>query len=309
MIMVISRSSLKRLGKPQLQDSGTILSAANRSKIPTDGRYGADFMLRKSDGRQHSGRGFCYVNEKLDVSPTWRRDSCWLNANHSDVFNAGLDRCTKKKATIQLKTDAHPVFIKDRHRGRCIGVWNWSSYQSPLFGWSEKAVQHACRFLTAAEKNYGQVEKEALAITFAVGKFHSYTYGRHFKLLKGLYSPYLERREECPSARQINYNAGLFCRRITTSNFGQADALSRLIAEQATPQEGMVIASTEMDAAAIFTTTTSKVPVDVKRIAEETRKDSQLKDVLEFIKLGVRPQKPQNVTSRFVPLRGSLSTQ
>ncbi|VDP15343.1 unnamed protein product [Heligmosomoides polygyrus] len=58
MIRMISRSSWKRLGKPQLQDSDTVIGASNGIKIPTDGRFEADFMLRKSDGHQHSGRGF-----------------------------------------------------------------------------------------------------------------------------------------------------------------------------------------------------------------------------------------------------------
>ncbi|KAL6731117.1 hypothetical protein Aduo_002022 [Ancylostoma duodenale] len=48
---------------------------------------------------------------------------------------------------------------------------------------TEKAICHASRSLTAAEKNYGRVEKEGLALIFAVRKFHHYIYGRRFKLL------------------------------------------------------------------------------------------------------------------------------
>lgn len=45
-----------------------------------------------------------------------------------------------------------------------------------------KAVSHAARSLTPAEQGYSQVEKEALALIFAVTKFHKMIYGRRFNL-------------------------------------------------------------------------------------------------------------------------------
>ncbi len=43
---------------------------------------------------------------------------------------------------------------------------------------SERPVAFASRTLTKSEKNYAQVEKEALSLIFGVNHFHSYLYGR-----------------------------------------------------------------------------------------------------------------------------------
>ncbi|OON17913.1 hypothetical protein X801_06242, partial [Opisthorchis viverrini] len=45
-----------------------------------------------------------------------------------------------------------------------------------------KAIAHAVRSLTLAERNYSQLKK-ALAIVFTVKKFHKMTCGHHFTLL------------------------------------------------------------------------------------------------------------------------------
>ena len=47
----------------------------------------------------------------------------------------------------------------------------------------ERPVAYVSRALSSAEQNYAQIEREALAIVFAVRRFHQYLYGRTFTLV------------------------------------------------------------------------------------------------------------------------------
>ena len=47
----------------------------------------------------------------------------------------------------------------------------------------EKPIAFASSSLAIAEKKYSQLEKEGLAIVFAVKRFHQYLFGRHFIIL------------------------------------------------------------------------------------------------------------------------------
>ena len=48
---------------------------------------------------------------------------------------------------------------------------------------TERPVAHASRTLTSTERNYSQLEKEALALVYGVQKFHQYLYGRQIVLV------------------------------------------------------------------------------------------------------------------------------
>ena len=47
---------------------------------------------------------------------------------------------------------------------------------------TERPVCFASRSLTASERNYGHIEKEGLALVFAVKKFHHYLFGHKFNI-------------------------------------------------------------------------------------------------------------------------------
>ena len=47
----------------------------------------------------------------------------------------------------------------------------------------ERPIAYSSRTLSQPEKNYSQIEKEALALVYGVKKFHKYLYGRRFLLV------------------------------------------------------------------------------------------------------------------------------
>ncbi|GFV27592.1 uncharacterized protein TNCV_3189101 [Trichonephila clavipes] len=103
---------------------------------------------------------------------------------------------------------------------------------------SEKPAMFASRSLTKTERNYSQIDKEALSIVWGVKRFYQYLFGRHFDLVtdhKPLVSIFAPNRSlPCLSAtRMVHYALFLQAFSYTikyrnTKNHGNADALSRL---------------------------------------------------------------------------------
>ncbi|XP_041785534.1 uncharacterized protein K02A2.6-like [Anopheles merus] len=122
---------------------------------------------------------------------------------------------------------------------------------------SMKVVQHASRTLAPAELNYGQPEKEALALVYAVTKFHKYLLGRHFTLLTD-HKPLLSifgsmkgiplhtaNRLQRWALTMLNYDFEI--QHVSTNEFGCADLLSRLIDQTIQPEEEYVIAALSIE--------------------------------------------------------------
>lgn len=164
----------------------------------------------------------------------------------------------------------------------------------------QKAVCHASRTLTSAERNYSQIEKEGLALIFAVKKFHKMLQGRTFTLYtdhkpllaifspkKGI-SPHTANRLQRWATLLIGYDFVL--KFINTESFGHADALSRLISERSRKQsdEDLVVATieTDTDVRHVFKESIRHLPVTASMIQKATRTDSLLSTIIVFLKKG-----------------------
>ena len=166
---------------------------------------------------------------------------------------------------------------------------------------TETPIAYASRTLTSAERNYAQVEKEALSLVFGIQKFHQYLYGRRFILLtdhkplttilgpKNGIPPLAAARMQRWALLLSAYSYDIQFR--PTKKHANADGLSRLPLSDSIPL-GNVPDPTMFNIAQL-----SCLPVTAKMIASATRTDPVLSKVLICLKEGW----PQPVPGALLP--------
>lgn len=153
---------------------------------------------------------------------------------------------------------------------------------------SERPIAYGSRTLHQHERNYAQIDKEALSIMFGLSKFHQYVFGRKFRIvtdhkpLLGLLHPN-KRIPEVISPRMFRWSL-----KLGTYDYdlefrpgklhSNADGLSRLPLKV---QESGDLPSEELTE--IFLLQASlDAPISVGRIAQETSMDAELKLVYQY---------------------------
>lgn len=170
---------------------------------------------------------------------------------------------------------------------------------------SMKAFLHVSRRLLPAETRYSQIELEALAIVWTVTKLHKYLFGRKFTLFtdhrpllaifgsnKGV-PTHVANRIRRWAITLMAYNFSIH--HIRTEDFGHADVLSRLIAEQREDQqEDMVVAEVRINQLFVKQIETA-MPVSFADIERETKMDQVLPIVMKYVNNGwPAPREIQN---------------
>ena len=182
---------------------------------------------------------------------------------------------------------------------------------------SEEPIAFASKTLSKAERGYAQVEKDGLSIVYGIRKFNQYLSGRHFTILtdhkplltifgpdKSLPAMYLQRLQRWALLLMghdydIRYRA--------SAEHCNADALSRLPAgpDVAFDREEEVRAITS-EVQQIATEVVSEFPITWKLVAECTKKDTVLSQVLNFVRNGWPTSGPE---CRMDALRPFFKTQ
>ena len=201
-----------------------------------------------------------------------------------------------KKALINITQLAHydpsvPITVAADASNAGLGGTLYHTFSDG----SRKPISHASRALTPAEKNYSQVEKEGLALIFAVKKFHRYIYGRKFTLetdhkpLLGIFGSkkgvpgYTANRLQRWAIILMNYDFNI--NYTSTLEFGHADVLSRLIKQTPMPDEDYVISCVKCDGD-VMEESLQQLPLKYEDIKRATLKCEDLKLVMRFLKEG-----------------------
>ncbi|XP_037876915.1 uncharacterized protein K02A2.6-like [Bombyx mori] len=159
-------------------------------------------------------------------------------------------------------------------------------------GCQERVVAYASRALTTHELHYSQIHKEALAIVFAVEKFHQYLYGRKFilrtdhKPLVSIFGPNIGIPSAAASRLQrwaIKLSAYDFEIEYVRTDKNVADALSRLIESQ---KNDVASEETDLPEQTYLHFSTEALLIDYNVLKKQTSSDPILSRVLSYIRDG-----------------------
>ena len=181
---------------------------------------------------------------------------------------------------------------------------------SHVINGEERPIAFSSRTLSKAERNYGQVEKEALALIFGVKKFHKYVYGRSFtmvtdhKPLLSIFNP----KTAVPSitaARMQRWAMFLSAYQYTIEykcgkSHANADFFSRLPIHKNQDFE---------DPSTVFQVSyVEELPVMAADVAKETLKDATLATVYQYVMEGWPNKVQEDALKPYYQRKDQLAT-
>ena len=171
---------------------------------------------------------------------------------------------------------------------------------------TEHPVAYASRTLTSSERNYAQVEKEALSLIFGVRHFHAYLYGRPFTIVTD-HKPLTGSKKGIPplAAARLQRWAWILSAYIEfrpTEEHGNADALSRL------PLKETASENVDNDPRVFNVAQLQSLPVNVRQLRAATSSDLVLSKVLRYTR-GSWPRELPQLLRPFFDKRHELTVE
>ena len=236
-----------------------------------------------------------------------RKDICWKwGAEQQEAFDKAKSRLRSSDVLVHYDPEKELVVSCDASP---YGIGAVLAHV--MKDGSEKPVAYASRTLSTAERNYGHLDKEVLAVVFAMKKFHQFLFGRHFKVytdhkpLLGLLNP--ERATPLMASSRMQrwaltllaYEYELIYR--PGEQNGNADTLSRLplpVVPETTPIPGDIVHLLE---------TINTSPVDATKVKLWTSRDPVLSQVLQFVLHGLPMAVDEEALKPYFARREELS--
>ncbi|UYV65945.1 hypothetical protein LAZ67_3005963, partial [Cordylochernes scorpioides] len=221
------------------------------------------------------------------------KKNCW---SWTKECEEAIEKCkssiTSERVLVPYDTTL-PLFLATDASQIGIGA-----VLSHVIGGQERPIMFASRTLSGAERNYSQIEREALAIIYGVTKFHQFIYGRRFTLItdhKPLVS-ILGPKSGIPTLSTSRlqrwaiilsaYTYDIKFKK--TQDHGNADLLSRLPVEsEETSRLDNIYALSYME----------DLPITAEEIRIETQKD----EVLSIVKCYTQHGWPERVPDHLRP--------
>ena len=213
----------------------------------------------------------------LHTGHTWK----W-SQECSDALQEAKVLLTKAPVLVHYDPDRPIILATD---ASAYGIGAVLSHRNP--DGSEQPIAFASRTLSQSERNYSQLDKEALSLMFGVRRFHNYIYGRRFTLLtdhkpltyilspKQGIPPLAAARMQRWALILTGYNYDIQYR--STHAHANADGLSRLLIPDGR-QEGKLADVTAFVIVAL--------PMQATEVEETSWADPILGKVLEYLRQG-----------------------
>lgn len=233
-----------------------------------------------------------------------QKDAKWeWSASCQTAFDGAKKQLLSNRVLVHYNPELPLILTCDASP---VGIGAVISHQLP--DGSEKPVAFASRMLTKADKNYPQIQKEALGLVFGVMKFHEYLFGRKFTLItdhkpllkilgpKTGVPPLATARTQRWSPILAAYTYEIHYK--PSEQHGNADALSRLpIPDSSFPKPNAAFRVSYLDS----------LPLTAKNVAQETERDLILARVKQHVLSGWPKYVPDEALQPYV--KRSLTSQ